>query len=380
MLVVLSGGGTAGHINPALALAEALEDRGVDVLFAGTPQGKEAELVPAAGIPFKAFQAAGFNRNHPLTIFKGVGLIARSTGAAKKWFAEVKPDAVVGFGGYVSIPVGRAAQGMGIPVVIHEQNSVMGMANKYLAKHAEAVCLTYDHAASAVQDQSKVVVTGNPVRKQVLAATREEGRAAFGIAQDARMLLVTGGSLGARHLNQAICALKDRLLSYEDLHIVHITGPKELESVVSSLALTPEEQRRWKVYGYTDQMGACMAACDAVISRAGASSLAEISARGIPALLVPFPYATEDHQTTNARSYVDAGCAYMIADADVEGPRFADLVCKLVEDEGTRASMRESAKALKTANAADALAGIVMRVANGGGLSDGERQSGVAVL
>ena len=363
MLVVLSGGGTAGHINPALALADVLAQRGHDVRFAGTPNGAEARLVREAGIDFTPFEAAGFNRNHPTTIFKGVYLIQKSTGAAKKWFAQIKPDVVVGFGGYVCIPVGRAAIKTGVPLVIHEQNSVMGMANKFLSKHAAKVCLTYDHAASVVADQSKVIVTGNPVRASVFEATREEGRALWDIPEDARMLLVTGGSLGAKHLNEALAAMKDKLLAYDDLYIVHVTGPKQLDAVEELMALTDEQRKRWRLVGYTNQMGACMAAADAIVSRAGASSLAEISARALPALLVPFPFATEDHQTTNARSYVDAGCAYMIADDQVETPEFERLVCSLIEDAQVRSAMTEAAHKLKTRDAAALLADIVEEAA-----------------
>ena len=364
MLVVLSGGGTAGHINPALALAEVLQERGCEVRYAGTPQGVEARLVAQAGIPFQAFEASGFDRAHPSTLPKGVATIQKSTGKAKKWFEEIHPDAVVGFGGYVCIPVARAAEQRGIPVVVHEQNSVMGMANKYLARKAQAVCLTYEHAAEALSDKSRVVITGNPVRKSVFDATREQGREAFGIPQDARMLLVTGGSRGARHLNQAICSLKERLLSYEDLRIVHVTGPKELDAVTEELALTPEEAKRWQLIGYTDQMGLAMAATDAIVSRAGATSLAEISARAIPALLVPFPYATEDHQTMNARSCVECGAAYMVADDEVEGPEFEKLLCELIEDADLRARMAEAARAQKTKDAAGLLADEVIKAAS----------------
>ena len=372
MLAVLSGGGTAGHINPALALAEVLQQRGVDVRYAGTPNGVEARLVKEAGLPFTPFEASGFNRNHPTTIFKGVSLIEKSTHAAKKWFAEIKPDVVVAFGGYVCIPVGRAATKMGVPLVVHEQNSVMGMANKYLSRNACAVCLTYEHAASAVADASKVMITGNPVRSSVFASTREQGREALGIPPEATMLLVTGGSLGARHLNQAMTALKKDLLAHDDLFIVHVTGPKELDSVTADLALSPEEAERWKLVGYTNQMGECMAATDAIVSRAGATSLAEISARAIPAVLVPFPFATEDHQTTNARAYVDAGCAYMISDAEVETPEFARMVETLIEDAQVRASMSAAAKAQKTADAAAALADAVESAANSYSSSPGQ--------
>ena len=360
MLVVLSGGGTAGHINPAIATAEVLRDRGVEVQFAGRPVGNEREWVTAAGIPFTPFEAEGFHRGHPTTLVKGLAIDAKSTVLVKQWFEKIKPDAVIGFGGYVAIPVGRAAKQMGIPLIIHEQNSVMGWTNRYLSGKAKAVCLTYEHAKSGMKDASKAVLTGCPVRASVFSTTREEGREALDIPADARMLLVTGGSNGARHLNQAMCALKDDLLAREDLYIMHVTGPKEYDSVAEALALSPEEQKRWRLVSYTNQMPACMAACDAIVSRAGASSLAEISARAIPALLVPFPFATADHQTTNARAYVEAGCAHMIADDQVETPEFARLVAELVDDADLRASMTVAARAQNTANAAQAVADIAM--------------------
>lgn len=363
MLFVLSGGGTAGHINPALALAEALIARGHRVEFAGTPQGIESRLVPEAGIPFTAFEAAGFNRRHPQTIFHALKLISASTKKAERWFEEIHPDVVVGFGGYVCIPVARAAESMRIPVVVHEQNSVMGIANKYLAKRAAAVALTYRVAGDAVDDKSKIVVTGNPVRASVFEATRAEGREMLGIPENALMLLVFGGSLGARHINTALCELKDRLLAMENLRIVHITGPKELETVEAELMLTPEQRMRWQVMGYQNRMGETMAACDMVVSRAGATSLAEISARQIPSLLVPFPFATADHQTTNAREYVEAGAAFMVADDEVEGDVFADKLFEMLGDADLRASMHAAAAGFGTRDAAAKLADVVIGAA-----------------
>lgn len=361
MNVVLTGGGTAGHINPALALAEELVKRGTKVFFAGTPQGIEARLVPAAGIPFQPFEASGFNRSKPLTLVKGVTTIHKSSRLAEKWLREINADVVVGFGGYVSIPVAQAAEKLGIPVVVHEQNSYMGLANRELSKKAAATCLTYEVAAKGTKANNPIV-TGNPVRRSVVESTRQEGREMLGIPEDAIMLLVFGGSLGARHINQAICSMKETLLAHEDLYVVHITGPKELDSVKEALALTPEQEKRWNVMGYQDRMGETLAAADAVVSRAGATSLAEISALGIPALLVPFPYATDDHQTTNARSYVEAGCAYSIADDKVETEEFKKLVLSLIEEESVRSDMNAAAKNLETANAAAKLADVVMGV------------------
>lgn len=363
MRIVLSGGGTAGHINPALALAESLIEQGHEVFYAGTPQGVEARLVKEANLPFTPFEAKGFNRNHPKTIFSAVRIIIKSTKLACAWFEEIKPDVVVAFGGYVCIPVGRAAKKMGVPLTVHEQNSVMGMANKYLAKTARAVALTYEVAGAPVADKEKLVVTGNPVRSSVLTSTREEGRSMLGIPEEASMLLVFGGSLGARHLNAAISSMKKDLLAIDNLYVVHITGPKELETVEAVLALTEEEKKRYLVMGYQNRMGETMAACDMVVSRAGATSLAEISARCIPAILVPFPFATADHQTTNARSYVQAGAAWMMADDMVETPEFKELVLTFVDDEKARLKMSEAARGFETGNAASKLADVVLNAA-----------------
>lgn len=363
MRIVLSGGGTAGHINPALALAESLIEQGHEVFYAGTPQGVEARLVKEANLPFTPFEAKGFNRNHPKTIFSAVRIIIKSTKLACAWFEEIKPDVVVAFGGYACIPVGRAAKKMGVPLIVHEQNSVMGMANKYLAKTARAVALTYEVAGAPVADKEKLVVTGNPVRSSVLTSTREEGRSMLGIPEEASMLLVFGGSLGARHLNAAISSMKKDLLAIDNLYVVHITGPKELETVEAVLALTEEEKKRYLVMGYQNRMGETMAACDMVVSRAGATSLAEISARCIPAILVPFPFATADHQTTNARSYVQAGAAWMMADDMVETPEFKELVLTFVDDEKARLKMSEAARGFETGNAASKLADVVLNAA-----------------
>ncbi len=363
MLVVLSGGGTAGHINPALALAEVLMQRGCEVRFAGTPQGVEARLVKLAGIPFEPFEAAGFDRQAPWTLVTSSIKIARSASRARAWMRQIAPSVVVGFGGYVSIPVGMAAERLGIPVVVHEQNSVMGMANKFLAKRARAVALTYEVAAQGVDIPGEVTVTGNPVRSSVLSATREEGRKLLEIPDDATVLLVFGGSLGARHINQAIAGVKERLLHVDGLHVVHITGPKEYDATLGLLSLSDEEAKRWHVMPYQDRMAETLAAADCVISRAGATSLAEISALRLPALLVPFPFATADHQTTNARAYVGAGAASMMPDDQLDSPEFADKVMALATDAALRERMRANAATFKTEDAAAALADVVCRFA-----------------
>ncbi len=364
MVIVLSGGGTAGHITPALALAEELQSRGHTVAFAGTPDGIEARLVRDEGIVFEAFEAAGFDRARPTTLFSSTAKIMKSTRAAKRWLADVKPDAVVGFGGYVCVPVGRAAASLRIPLILHEQNSVMGMTNRYLSRKAAKVALTYEQSGDAVTDKDKVVVTGNPVRPSIFNATREQGRSFLGIPEKATVLLVFGGSRGARHLNEAIIRLKDSLLADEVLHVVHITGPQELDAVKEQLQLSVAERIRWHLFGYQDRMGDVYAAADAVVARAGATSLAEISARRIPALLVPFPYATQDHQTGNAKAYVEGGAALMIADDHLDTDAFGEKLLTLLEDERLREKMTLAAAAFDTRNAVSRLADVVIEQAS----------------
>lgn len=357
---MLSGGGTAGHINPALALAEVLQAQGDEVYFAGTPQGVESRLVPEAQIPFTSFVATGFNRSKPLSLISALKNMLTSTSEAKRWLQHVKPDAVVCFGGYVCIPVGRAARALGIPVVIHEQNSVMGLANKYLAKSATKVALTYEEAGMNLQIAGEKVVTGNPVRSSVIRSTREEGRALLDLNDAVLVLLIFGGSLGARHINTALVDLKEEILMRQNVVVVHITGPKEYDTVCAALNLTKDEKKRWKVFGYQDRMGEVLAATDVTVARAGATSLAEISARRIPALLVPFPYATEDHQTTNARSYVERGAAFMVADNELESEDFKKKLFSLIDDQGVREKMQQAAAGLATEGAAKRLADVVI--------------------
>jgi len=237
------------------------------------------------------------------------------------------------------------------------------MANKYLARRADAVCVTYECSAESLGATAPVTVTGNPVRRSVIEADRAAGRAMFDLAEDDFMLLVFGGSLGARHINEAVVALKDELLARPNLHIVHITGPKELDAVTKALALTDDEARRWHLLGYQDHMGETLAAADAIVSRAGATSLAEISALAIPALLVPYPFATADHQTTNARAWVESGAAFMMPDDELGSDEFKAKLFALIDDASVRESMVAAARAQKTGEAAAALADVVVGVA-----------------
>ncbi|MDR1776079.1 MAG: undecaprenyldiphospho-muramoylpentapeptide beta-N-acetylglucosaminyltransferase [Actinomycetes bacterium] len=365
--MILSGGGTAGHIYPALAVADELRRRGHSLTYVGTPTGPEAQLAPAAGLEFIGVAAAGFDRARPQTLVTSSLQILRSAARVRRLITRVGADAVVGFGGYVAIPVGWAATRAGIPLAIHEQNSIMGMTNRFLAKRAQFIALTYpdtvDAARAVAPGTARVEFTGNPVRAEVIAGDAAAARERFGLADpaattDATILTVFGGSRGARHLNTAISGLAARLLTeHPGLEIVHAAGPAEYDSVLAAREQLSDILRaRWHVVDYLQDMGDVLAATDVACTRAGATTIAELTAAGVPAVLVPYPYATDDHQTGNARALVAAGGARLIPDAELDTDALWDVLHQLVTDADLRATMGASARKLGRVDAAARLA------------------------
>ena len=228
--------------------------------------------------------------------------------------------------------------------------------------HAARVCISVPAARAVFEregDPDHVLMTGNPVRRSVIEGDRARGRKTLGVPEDATLLLVFGGSLGARHLNERVASLKSELLTRENLYILHSTGADGFEETERALALTPEEAKRYRVQPYIDNMGDMLAAADLVLSRSGASSVAEIAALAVPSVLVPYPHATADHQTTNARYLVDAGAGVLCADADIDAPAFADELLHLIDDAAVRDAMRQAARGLAQDRAAALLADAV---------------------
>ena len=358
-VIAITGGGTAGHIYPALALAGALKERGYEVIYAGTVRGSESRLVPKEGYEYKPFDVSGFDRQKPWTGITALAKLAKTKKEASSWIVKHGVELVVGFGGYVSVPVVRAAQKLGIKTAIHEQNSVMGIANAELSKSADLVCLTYGCSAEKLKSGTNFQVTGNPVRTQVLQAKRRDGLKFFELDQKKKVFLIFGGSLGAKSINEKIASLKDKLLECDGWSFIHITGKRDFEMISEKLELTEEEQKRYKLIDYCFEMPLALASADAILCRAGATSLAEISAREIPALLVPFPYATADHQTKNARAYVEAGAAYLVADDKLDAPKFEQKLFDLLNSDTTRQNMREAAKGFDTRSATSNLCNAV---------------------
>lgn len=373
MSYVVTAGGTAGHIYPALAVASALEQLGKEVFFAGGIGGMEERMATQAQLPFKAFAAKGFDRQKPWTLLSSSLVLARSTGKAQNWLHEIDAEAVAAFGGYASVPVGRAALKSKLPLLIHEQNSHMGWTNRYLSKQADIIALAYESASDGLEPeaQKRVHITGNPVRQEFLALAdakrarqlREDFRNKRGFSANQLVLLIFGGSQGARHINQTLVKHAPQLMQYKELAVLHLTGKKEYDSVSEALAgsLDAEQAPRWQLVDYCDEMPAAFAASDLVLSRAGASSLAELSLAGKPSLLVPYPYATADHQRKNAASLVEAGAARMVLDADLESPQFLENLLPLVESADVRTRMTQAAEQFKKAHSASEIAELLIQ-------------------
>jgi UDP-N-acetylglucosamine--N-acetylmuramyl-(pentapeptide) pyrophosphoryl-undecaprenol N-acetylglucosamine transferase len=262
----------------------------------------------------------------------------------------------------VSLPLGLAAVLARVPLVIHEQNAVPGIANKVLARWASTVCLTYAESERHLRGRARSVVTGNPVRASVLAADRSSGRKSFGIAEDETALLAFGGSRGARHLNAALVNLYVRLRDVSGLRVIHVAGPSEAATVRESLAVVSggSVPAWWTVREYVDGMGDLIAASDLVVCRAGATTLAELSVLAKAMILVPYPYATDDHQTHNAHPFVEAKGAVSVEDSSLDEAGFGDTLLRLLRDPDERSRMAANAGTLGRPLAAESVVKAVL--------------------
>ena len=326
MRVLFTGGGTAGHINPALAAAGYLRSRQPDaeILFVGNKGGMEERLVPPAGYDIKTIHISGFQRSFaPADIIrniKTVGRLATSTLESKKIIKEFKPDVCVGTGGYVSGPVIREAAKLGIPCVVHESNAFPGVTIKMLAKSVKTVMLVVEDAKKYLPAEAHIVVTGNPVRPEILRVNREEARQRLGL-DERPMVLSFGGSLGAERINDAmITVLKASADSGKYQHIHgYGTRYKEFPAKVKEAGVDLDSAKNVRILEYINNMADCLAAADVVISRSGAISLTEIEALGKASLLIPSPNVAENHQYHNAMALVNRNAAEIIEEKDLSG-------------------------------------------------------------
>jgi UDP-N-acetylglucosamine--N-acetylmuramyl-(pentapeptide) pyrophosphoryl-undecaprenol N-acetylglucosamine transferase len=360
MHVVIAGGGTVGHVQPAIALARALG--GEDVSFIGTQKGAEARMVARAGLPFAAIEIKGFDRARPLSLLSLAPQAVRATAQARSLLRTHKPDVVVGMGGYVSLPVCSAARLSHTPVVLHEQNIVLGLANRVCKPVAARVAVSWSETLAAAGSHG--VFTGNPVLPQVAhldrAGRRDQALSGFGLQPSRKTLLVFGGSQGARRINQAAIGLADRWEHRDDRQVLHIAGASDFASTRAAVA---DRELPYKVVEFLDDMTDAYSAADLVMSRGGATTVAELTAVGLPAIVVPYPYHRDRQQERHAEILQAAGAALAIADSDTTTATVGDAADSLLGNEDSLRKMAVASLTLGRPDAAADLATVVRAVA-----------------
>lgn len=369
MKVLFAGGGTGGHINPALAIAGYLKEKEPDteILYIGASGGMEERLVPSAGYPFRSITISGFQRKLTVkNVARNVRTVVRvftSSAQAKRILREFRPDICVGTGGYVSGPVIREAIHLGIPSVIHEQNAFPGVTNKMLSKHADRTMLAVEDAKKYLDGSARCVVTGNPVRQEIIRAQRDEARKKLGL--DSRPVILSfGGSLGARTINEACAGLICE--SAKDGRYQHIHGygqygrwfPELLKEKGVDLDASPNIT----VKEYLNNIPDCLAAADLVICRAGAITLSELQAQGRAAILIPSPNVAENHQYHNAMALVRRGAAEILEEKDLTEEALIAKVEELFHTPGRIQQLSENAKKMAILDANERIYQVIREV------------------
>ena len=348
--ILVSGGGTGGHIFPALSIANEFKRRypNAEILFIGALGRMEMEKVPAAGYKIIGLPVKGFDRKHLLNNIKVLWQLFKSIRKARSIVREFRPDIAVGVGGYVSGPVLKVAQMQGIPTLIQEQNSYAGVTNKLLAKNADAICVAYEGMEKFFPAE-KIVLTGNPIRRNLANSTLSvpEARQRLGLKEDVKTILVVGGSLGAYTINNSILCALDKIKS-QPIQVLWQTGKhgKKYKEAVSDVYKAANVHQT----EFIADMEAAYRAADLVVSRAGASSISELQILGKPVILIPSPNVAEDHQTKNALALSDKGAAVMIRDNSASR-ELVDTMLKLIQDDERLASLSANITKMALVNA-----------------------------
>lgn len=361
--VIISGGGTGGHIFPAVSIANAIRSKHPDaeILFVGALGRMEMQRVPAAGYEIKGLPICGFDRKNPLKNIKVLYKIWKSQRMAKKIIKDFRPMVAVGVGGYASGPTLNKAAAMGIPCLIQEQNSYAGVTNKLLAKKAEKICVAYD-GMERFFPAEKIIKTGNPVRQALLETTisHDEAVRSFGLDPQKKTILLVGGSLGARTINESVLQHLD-MVSNSDVQFVWQTGKYYHASIMEQLK-QQGQPKNLVVTDFISDMGAAYKAADLVISRAGASSISEFCLIGKPVILVPSPNVAEDHQTKNAMALVNVDAALYVKDAEAPD-KLLELAITTVNDEQKLNTLSKNVLKLALPDSADIIANEVIKLA-----------------
>jgi UDP-N-acetylglucosamine--N-acetylmuramyl-(pentapeptide) pyrophosphoryl-undecaprenol N-acetylglucosamine transferase len=356
MRVVIGTGGTAGHVFPALAVAEHLRDAGdAEVLFLGRARGQEADLVREAGFPMETVAALPFVRKASLDALRAPVAAFRAARRARPIVRDA--DVVLGMGGYVSVPAALAARSESVPLILHEQNVTPGLANRVAGRWARAVAVSFEETVARFR---RGVLTGNPVRGSIVRAREareplgKEARAALGLEEGRKTILLLGGSQGAVRLNRLAVDLCGLLGHRSDLQMILLTGPRQYEQIRRDL---PHPAGMLvSAHPFMERIDLAYAIADVAVSRAGASAVAELTVCGVPAILVPYPYATGGHQEANARTLERAGAATVVLDGEAGGPELARRLDRLFERPDQLEAMGDAARRFGRPDAAGAVA------------------------
>ena len=374
MKILFACGGTAGHINPALAVAEELRKRDIDteILFAGNPNGMESRLIPQAGYAFQPIEVAGLQRKPSLENvkrnIKAAYLLMKSSKRAKKIISDFQPDIVMGTGGYVSGPIVRKAHQMGIKTLTHEQNAFPGITTKLLAPNVDRILFAVEGAKKYFKDDilAKSEVVGNPVREGVLTVNREEARERLGIG-DKICIVSFGGSLGASRINDAVKDVIKYHIAEGKIHHIHATGRYDYKDFIDSLKKDDVpfvNNPNVDIREYIDNMPTCLAASDLVISRSGAITLSEIECAGKASILIPSPNVAENHQYFNAMELVENNAAMILEEKDLTGESLTNMVKELCEDRDKLKEVGTNASKMAIRDSSKRIADIILQLVN----------------
>ncbi len=358
MKVIMTGGGTGGHIYPAVAIADEIKsrDRSSEILFVGTERGMEKDIVPRSGYPINFITVSGLDRKHIWKNIKTVLDLNKGLHEAREIVAEFKPDIVIGTGGYVCEPVVRTAYKMGIKTYIHEQNAFPGLTNKLLSRHTDRVFVAFDEAKEYFRSEREPVTVGNPVRKAFREPDRRKAREALGINQDDFVVLSFGGSLGAQRINDEMKIAVERFRYRPGCKIFFVTGRRYYRAITEKADM---DNARVTYLEYIDDMAEYLSACDLAVTRSGALTVSEITACGRASIMIPSPYVTNNHQYFNARVVADRGGAVLIEEKNLNEGDVADAIDRIMSDRAALVKMERASLEIGRTDSAEVICDMI---------------------
>ncbi|KRQ86585.1 UDP-N-acetylglucosamine--N-acetylmuramyl-(pentapeptide) pyrophosphoryl-undecaprenol N-acetylglucosamine transferase [Caloramator mitchellensis] len=367
MRIIISGGGTGGHIYPGIAIAKKIQEYNPEakIIFVGSENGLEKKLVPHEGFEIRFISVEGLNKKISLKTFSALKNVFKGFVQSIDIVKDFKPDIVIGTGGYVCGPIVLAASLRGIPTIIHEQNAFPGMTNKLLAHFVNKIAITFKETEKYFP-KNKVVFTGNPIRESIIIKKEKADKSYWGLSVDKPMLLVVGGSRGATRINDTIVEIIPKLIQ-NDIQLLFVTGEKEYDKIIKRIEkMDIQSDRRIVIKPYLFNIDMALNSADLIISRAGATIISEITALGIPSILIPSPNVANNHQEYNALALEQNGAAIVIKESQLETNVFADQVINLILNKEKLSKMSSNAKKLAVLDATDKIYDIITELTNKG--------------